>query len=222
MPYNKDAYYLTWGGTLGVNEIWQCGVKFAPTDQSDIFSGAFDNIDINDIKAALTTWFNSGAAGAQVGSLAHFGWVKLAVLDVDGEYKFEPKLAPVVPAITPSAPSNGPPQTAYVVTLQSGETLGHANYGRFYVPVPSMTVGATADGLMTQTQANAARDAAKTMINSVNGEIDTVGINTRPAIYSKIGAGTTKVVSRISVGRALDTQRRRRNHLVESPNYVAL
>jgi len=56
----------------------------------------------------------------------------------------------------------------------------------------------------------------------VNGEIDTVGINTRPAIYSKVGTGTTKVAQYVSVGRALDTQRRRRNSLQEGHNYIEL
>jgi hypothetical protein len=222
VAYNRDAYYLTFGGPLFQTEIWQCGIKFTPTSGEDIFEGAFSNISMSDIADDLRTWMTSGSNGAQIGSSARLAWAKLAVLDKAGHFKFDPMSEEITPEVMPPQTTVYPAQVAYCVTLWSGGRLGRANYGRFYVPVPSMIVGQQSEGVMTTTNAFNAAAAATAMINAVNGEIDTVGINTRPAIYSKVGTGTTKVAQYVSVGRALDTQRRRRNSLQEGHNYIEL
>lgn len=227
MAYDRESYYLTWGGTLFLAEQWQCGLKFGPGLGTSITEPVFNLIGLTDIWDDLVTWFQSGNSGAQIGSAAKLTWVKLAVLKTDGQYKFEPRLyegpAPVAPPVTTTYPA----QVAYCVSLWSGQTLGRANHGRFYVPVPSAIVGQASDGLLTAAQANQMRDAAKTMITAVAGEIDTIDIPTMPMIMSKLSSapdpnapGVSKVIEEIGVGRVLDTQRRRRNHLNESMNYI--
>lgn len=222
MSYDRESYYLTWGGTLFQAEQWQCGMKHAGDLGSTITQGTLDTIEMADIWAALDTWFKSGSTGAQIGSGAKLAWVKLAVLDKEGQYKFEPKLYQPGSASIPPQTTVYPAQVAYVVSLWSGQKLGRANHGRFYVPVPSTIVGQNADGMLTQANADQMRTAAKTMINAVKGEISTITVPTSPFIMSKIGTGTSKLVSSIGVGRVLDTQRRRRSALNEGTVYSAL
>lgn len=219
MTYQSDSYYLTWGGVCAQTEIWQCGAKFAPDGNAEIFTGAFESIGMDDIFDDIETWFKSGNTGAQIGTLSDLRWVKLAVLNELGTYKFDPRIVERSPVTSPVT-TVYPPQVCYVVSLSSGQSLGRANHGRFYVPTPSAIAGQSSDGRISAQNANNMRDAARTMLSAVEGEISTVGVGAHLAIMSKLGGGTTKRVTRIAVGRALDTQRRRRNKLQEDPEYI--
>lgn len=218
MPYNQESYYLTWGGHCAQSEIWQCGAHFAPNDGGPITPGDLGNVGIEDIFDDLSSWFTSGNSGAQIGALSDLRWCKLAVLDVNGKYKFDPAIWEAGP-VTPPITTVYPPQVCYVVTLSSGQSLGKANFGRFYVPTPSAIAGQSSDGRISASNANNMRDAAKSMLHAVEGEVSQIPREARLVIMSKLGNGATKSVQRIAVGRALDTQRRRRNQLEEEPDY---
>jgi hypothetical protein len=88
--------------------------------------------------------------------------------------------------------------------------------------MPKITNTVYSNGMLGVGVVTHMANGAKKMINDINGEVSTVGIGTYPAIFSRVGVGQTKEIQKIAVGRVLDTQRRRRNALVESPVYIDL
>lgn len=226
MSYDCEHYYVTFGGTLVQGEIWQCGLKFAPSSGEDIFEGAFDQIDVGDVYEAIRTWFISGdpssTPAAAIGKPARLGWAKVAVIDRQGEYKYDAHTHVPAVAAEPTFTTTQAPQMCLVVTLWSGQNTQRANYGRFYQPSPLLGVSAYQDGRLSAGFCANVRTAARTMINNVNGEISTVGVATYPAIMSRVGVGQHRQVTQIGVGRVLDTQRRRRSNLDEDIVYAAM
>jgi len=222
MPYPRQHYYLTWGGTLCQDEIWQNGCHFVPNQTATINKAAFDEISLPDIFDDISTWFVSGPAhlgpASGIGAQAHLNWVRLAAKDVDGHDIWESRVhyaqAPSIPVPT----STHAPQVTYVVTLWSGENLRRANYGRFYVPMP-ISAWDYVNGRMDQPYCDNLATAAKNMLHAIEGEVDTAITPAQLGLISKVGAGEWKPVAKIAVGRVLDTQRRRRNKLDEAPVY---
>lgn len=222
--YDRRSLYLTFGGPLATAEEWTTGLHFAHPEQGGgdhNVTTAEWNALVNsanlrpDLVALLTTWFMSGNNASGIGSLSNLTWLKLAYLDLDGHYLADPPLTvsfgPLVPPVTTTLP----PQASYVVSLRSGQSLGEANFGRMYMPPPYWMVGQN-NGLATDAQANGARTAAKTLINGLNTRLAAQVTGIRPCILSSKGIGTTKEIRYIGVGKVLDTQRRRRNKLVEA------
>lgn len=82
-----------------------------------------------------------------------------------------------------------------------------AGRGRFYAP--SLAVAFVASGKMTSAAQNGLLDGAEAMINSLTA----AGLTT--VLYGRTSHATQEV-TRIDVGDVIDTQRRRRNKLVEN------
>lgn len=227
MSYDRQHVLMTWGGPLATTEQWSCGVRFAalpngdPAPPMDVTGAEFTALrnQVDEVWARLTTWFQSGNAGAAIGSLAQLSWCKLALITEGGDYADEPASYETTP-VSPPTTTQLPPQCAYVVSLRSGLSLGRANYGRFYVPVPTWAPGQNG-GLATEAQAASARTAAKTMLKGVEADLQVVVSTMRLVIMSNLGFGHTKLVSQLGVGRVVDTQRRRRNKLNEGTALVS-
>lgn len=224
MTYDRSHLHITWGGPLALSEEWSTGIRYAKalpnalgheTTHEDLVA-----VPLTVLWGALTTWFNSGNGGAAIGSLAQLSWLKVARIDVQGHYLEDPRFVSYAP-VTPGVTTQLTPQDCYVVSLRSDQSLGEANYGRMYIPTPTWNVGQN-DGLITEVQAAAARTAARTLINAMTDAIQTANEDLVPVIMSKKGTGTTKMITRIGVGRVMDTQRRRRSKLQEATQLVTL
>lgn len=116
----------------------------------------------------------------------------------------------VVGAATPKYP----PQVTCCVTTVA-QNNGPAKFGRFFLPCFGLGMGgdkrlsiANADGVAAQ---------ASTFVKDVSAAVDlpTNPANAAMVNVSKIGDGTKQDVHHLEVGRVLDTQRRRRNALLE-------
>lgn len=99
-----------------------------------------------------------------------------------------------------------PFQCAPVVSLRTA-TLSRAGRGRFYAP--SLAVDQIAQGRMVAGAQTALADSALAMLQAV----EAAGLAV--VIYHR-GAGTTTPVVSLDVGDVIDTQRRRRNKLIEA------
>lgn len=225
MAYPVEHYYLTFGGTLCQDEIWQCGMHFAPSSGENIFDRAFQEISLADIFQDLAEWVQDWDAHSGPGSgfstKCTLGWARLAVKDRAGLDKFNSRVYYPETPVTGVSSTGHAPQVCYVVTLWSGQKVRRANWGRFYVPMPvaSWTYD---NGRMDQAYCDNLATRAGELIKNINGEVSTVGVQTYPCIISKVGTGEVKSIQKIAVGRVLDTQQRRRNKLDEGLVYQDL
>lgn len=105
-----------------------------------------------------------------------------------------------------SAEDSLPPQIAVVVSLRT-ELANRAGRGRFYLPAPA-TNACTAGRLTTAIQTNIVN--AMTRMFSA---LDAAGAT--PVLFSRTTFANTTITS-FNVGDVFDTQRRRRNQLVET------
>lgn len=224
MAYDRRSLYVTFGGSLAVTEEWNTGLHFAHPENGTgdhnvtiaEWNALINSANLGpNLLSVLTTWFQSGNAGAGIGALSDLRYAKIAYLDLDGTYLSDPPFVVEFPPVTPPVTTPLPPQVSYVVSLRSGMVLGDANFGRLYMPPPTWLVGQQ-NGVATATQVGNARSAAKTMINGIRARLDAQVPGIAPVIMSKKGLGTTKRALQIGVGTVLDTQRRRRNKLQEA------
>lgn len=223
--FDRPHYYMTFGGTqLGTAEIWQTGIHYAPMDANvpvQALVDALPNISLSDIWEDLTPIIGSSAVNQRYPNSVHLRWLKLAVMGTDGHYATGPRTHEGdVPGSVAQANGN-PPQLAVVFSMWSGQRFGQAQRGRMYFPCPSdfLTAINVATGQVGSSNAAAFGLQVVTSLANANGEVSTVPVPTMPAIMSKLGAGTTRFVSQYAVGRIIDTQRSRRNQLVEAPVY---
>lgn len=207
-PFIAPHLYVQWGGTLPGNDIWSCGLRMSPINSGTVDSAASM---LDGVSAAISA-FHAGTTGMQIDSRAILNHVKVNAIGTDGKYMLpttnEKVLANVPGGISTS--TGFPNQIALAITLATAVSRGPAHKGRFYVPLPAYTVGS--DGRIGKTYSDNAKAAANTLITALNA----VNANMKVAVYSrKIGAPAQRLVTGALVGRVLDTQRRRRNALVE-------
>lgn len=118
-------------------------------------------------------------------------------------------------ALVGAGSANMPPQCSMVVTLLTG-IPGKSTRGRFYWPHVGGTVSnGGKSSLVGQTTAT----AFSGLLSNWGTLID--GVDIRPAVVSE-KTGLITPVSTVSVGDVIDTQRRRRDGLVETRFVSAL
>lgn len=112
------------------------------------------------------------------------------------------------------------PQSSVVCSLRSGSTIGSANFGRMYLPHTRLgMVAATPASNLATTDIVVA--AFRSFLNLVTTAVNSgVSIDVRPFIMSNQAPRPSKPVAEVQVGTVTDTQRRRRNQLIEQ--YSAL
>ena len=174
-----------------------------------------DYID-NELTAFATTLFGNPRFNAQVRV------TKLSCnrIGADGRYADQSgshfKILSGAQQITGQGSSQLLPlQTSLVVTLRSDKDRGPASHGRMYLPVPQAFVGG--DWLLQQsfldnfiTDVSNAFRAADGSGSAVTGAYSFF-----PALISPAGTGHLERVTRVGVGRVLDTMRSRRRSVPE-------
>ena len=224
----EPHYKVTMSGTLGsgAEEIFSMGFALARHDQAPIGHILDPNDTVwTDIASDCTAWFSDPLT--KIHAHAKLTKVKIASIGSNGRYASPPveRLVTASGGVTASTtrPAN---QEALVVTLHTAGDLNRIK-GRFYLPLPALTtqgdgrfLAADVDGVETRTQ---------TFINAVNNQpgLDVLGLSVHVASQGRrnkdgsvrVGPGN-HLVTGISVGRVLDTQRRRRNKLLEARSIV--
>jgi len=203
--------------TANPYEIWSWGFNYGSPVAPFPFTEPPDAAWATPMISKIVDFHVSG--GAKIATQCRLTEIKISAVNADGHVAVgeDGNYLQVVESPSPEDFSGGggalahPTQVALCVSLQTARAGRHGR-GRFYLPGP--VIGLATDGLITVGN----RD---TVANAVQGFVN--DLNTLDADFSVIVAGSdahNSVVTNIRVGRALDTQRRRRNALTE--DYLAL
>jgi hypothetical protein len=226
--YDRHHYLVTIGGTAVTGlEEWQTGFRVAPSANHSLgeLVTALGLIDVNDVLLAFRPIIENTDSFMAYHSSLKLTFAKVAIIKPDGNYGAAPKIAEGSFAGKTSVAQCPPPQLAWCVTLGTGHRFGMAQKGRMYWPVPHniITSGAPTTGQIPQNYCDQMRTQVKTALEVAEGEVSTVLVGAGIAVMSKSGGvtnptgeGVTNYVTEISVGRILDTQRRRRGELQEA------
>jgi hypothetical protein len=221
--FDRPHVYVQWGGKLPGGEIWSCGVRLAqktgwpiPIDfLTELPGNTLKEWTDGYIKDAVLMFHTSAAAA--ISTACKLSFVKANKIGKDGKYIMPNTNEYVYPDVAGGGGGMAyPNQVALVVSLLTNVSRGPAHRGRFYMPAPTSPVDGNT-GLISAVNAQNVAFAAKTFIEALS---DTPGLDVPGSIgvsvmSRKTGAATARRVEDVAVGRALDTQRRRRNKLPE-------
>ena len=207
--FDSAHLYVQWGGKLPGGEIWSCGFRLANTT-----AGAGASYATNH-HTAITNAIKAYHADTSVAIATRclLSFVKMNIVGVDGKYQEQNTHEQLVPDLAGGGGSGVCPanQITAVVSLLTQYSRGPAHRGRFYSPLPTQGVGA--DGLILDGGRNGIKLGAETLRTAVNAADSSY----KMAVFSRKANGAThNLVTAIAVGKALDTQRRRRNALKET------
>lgn len=208
-PFDSPHIYVQWGGKLPGAEQWSCGLRLRKKTGTAVPADA--NTLLVGISAAVATMHS--AAATNLGTGAKLSYVKVNTIATTGQYADPNGTVQALYADTPGAGTSSqtfPNQVAMAVTWTTGYTRGPAHKGRFYLPLFNSSIGA--DGLIPAAAAISLSGSIDTFLTNLNA------VNTafEVAVFSrKLGMPGNRKVTGNLIGRALDTQKRRRRSLVE-------
>lgn len=202
MAYPQPFLRVVFSGPLYTVERWSFGLTFGGD-----FNGSPPPEEVPPgIITAIGNFLNGVSTGA-----AKCDLIKVNQIGLDGRYTSEDTvLHEFVTPVGATGAVAHPAQVALAVSLETGARRGLAHRGRFYIPAPKYPVAA--DGLISITDAEAARAGAGAFLEAVEEALP--GMNL--AVMSKVGIGRRRDVTGITVGRVYDTIRSRRTSLPES------
>ena len=158
-------------------------------------------------------------AGTQINAFCRLKEVKLARIGTNGKYLTTSFVTPLDAPGGSATAVNRPPQVALSISLGSA-TRGPRGRGRFYLPMPSHTLGT--DLLIVPNDQEQLRLSVATFLADLNNTPGTTVPKPRLTIASSKNQNSD--VTSFRVGRALDTIRSRREDLIEgysAPTAVA-
>lgn len=222
MPYAHAVKKVTMSGTsFGGAEIWSTGF-YVGSVGADVSNPTQQFAD--DIRTAWTVFWQ------HLDTDINSGWktntIKVAQIAANGETN-EANVV-YAPYGTPIAGSNNgliyPPQIAMVATLERAGARGLAAKGRMYLPGVSKNI--TTNGQISTSDTLELAVRVKTFLDAVNaaapvGESVILAsqgnrVKNAEGVYVPVpGTAVNAEVDRVRVGSVYDTQRRRRNALVE-------
>jgi hypothetical protein len=218
---------LVWGGTIFDREEFSCSLRLAPRGLIAAIGTGGPLPDTPDPEPLLDDMVNDlrtfwTVANNGISTAARVTWVKLNPIGPDGFYAnktrtTERRLSGAATFVGTSQ-AYLPPQCAMAVTLRSARGRGVLSRGRFFVPFGGSVDGT---GLAPNAQCLALATGAATLVKNLANQagLDTTGL--APVLVSPGGRnqpeGGAETITRVEVGRVIDTQRRRRNQFPEGP-----
>lgn len=159
------------------------------------------------LATALVTKF---AGWGGIPANATLEWVKVNNIAPNGKYADAVTHSTGV-AVTPGAAGNvqkAPSFCSIAVTLETGILRGHAARGRIYLP----NYGYAPNGSMiAQADVNNVLAIAKSLLTTLQGPVNAATPEAIPCVVSKLGAGTARVITGVSVDNVYDVQRKRKD-----------
>jgi hypothetical protein len=213
MPYPTQFIRLTWGGGFQAEEEqWSNGLNFASPSGfvNSEFQALGDVLPL--IGTIIQAWHTNPDAG--ISNRCTLEWVKIALIGTNTSYAEEAieyqYIAPVAGGSTGAIET----QRSLAVSFKTAVRRGPASNGRFYIPAYRLGVGS--DGRVTTSDQTDLLAAALVFIADLNDEISNVLPTTSLHVMSAQGSGHQEPVTSIRVGNVIDSQRRRKNKMIET------
>lgn len=214
MAFDREHYKISFGGRLANNEeIWSCGlslITYKGNSTDNVLWTEFESkmaavvTEVEDYISHQNTFVPKGVK---------LEWVKAARIGTDGKYVSEPYILPA--SAEGYYADNYVPQATFVNTLVSNQWRNPGKYNRFYLP--GFLPGGGGIYKLSPTDNQAYVTALKSFIEGLNSAVS--GLPNLSSLYvgvvSNVGSGQSNEVIEVRVGNIIDTQRRRRNALVE-------
>lgn len=222
MPYPSAHNLLVVQGentAAGLVDVFQFGIRFQPpAGGSGTSNPALLTAANNDIKADLSTWWNS--VRTHFASTTRLLRFKFNAVDTEGRYVSQVDSNTVeLELATPGGSSSAfalPPSSACVVTFRTPAARGLASKGRIYLPNPSISAIA-AGGIWSEAFRDAIQTATATLLTNLSNwpGTDALADFGTASVMSKVREGASRPVTSLDVGIRPDVQRRRSNRLSE-------
>lgn len=227
MAYAYQNLKITFGGKLHQrNEIWTNGITLGHEDKDfDGFPEQIDRNSYNDIVQNIKDWFQRNSS--RISNGATLEWVKFAVVGTDGKYaatsdgNYALNVTYDFDPIYGADASTIAPQLSVALTMETDVRRGAGRYGRIYPPLTGTPGGDGYDQYTTE-RAESFKELLDDINDSSDGLIGAADNAPRVVIASAVGQGRNASVKRVKVGRVIDTQRSRRNAMVEDYKVLEL
>lgn len=221
MAYEPHTY-VTWHGLLGgpsTNQTWSIGLRMSISPAEWLGVLAIDPGALDDFTTAMLAAFTDSWPGTEFGKDMWLMSCKTALIQADGTYVAPPTVVGTLATVAYGTDNTLLPYQVCLVGTLKHIGVGRGNFGRVYYPtVASLpAVG----GLIPESARDDYHGRHADFINAVNAAADAVISGAAVNIYNRV-TGTQKSVDQVGVGRVLDTQRRRRDQLIENIDYLPL
>jgi hypothetical protein len=215
--YSDTTHKVTlFGDMFGGTEIWTTG--FFLGSPSGWGLGVIPTqAEADAIQTAFGTFW--GTTGVGINQNYRYLGAKVSQINTDGtsdpantKYSYR-----ATPLAGPGTVVVMPPQVSLAITLQTTKSRGRGSKGRMYIPGISYNPDAT--GHIPSTNQTAINSALKTFLDAVQGSTDVPGqvvVMSAEVAGVPFKAAEMNYVQSVKTGNVYDTQRRRRNALVES------
>jgi hypothetical protein len=202
-------------------DIFNMSLSIVPSGLGELGMPAVTDSIISGVATDVSAWFSGNITYTGQGfiSAAKLTSIKLNRIGPDGHYVDQDAKEHVYPSpVAGAGTGNIAPQLSLVATLGTAIERGRGSKGRMYLaPTDRIQIGA--DGRISQTHATDTANGVKILIDSLNARYTLVG---RCGVASDAGAGRFEHITRIGVGRVVDTMRSRRSSLLEDRQEVTL
>lgn len=215
-PLTGSIAKLAFGGKMAGGDEWSISMIMAATTNDPAMLATADGF-----KAPLTDWF--GREDSHIHPRATLEYVKFNLISrTTGKYTEDgvarnSVFSPVV--LAPAGALDVPNQLTSVITTHSVLARGRGSKGRFYPPSTCMAGGGpsmlSTDGRLYAANAKDMADSAQELLSEINAVTAVFTL----VVFSRI-ANQAHPIERVSVGRVVDTQRRRRSSLAEDRQFA--
>lgn len=206
-----ELHKLVFGGTLATNDTWACSIHMATQDAET----ELDFPALSLVRPPLVDWFARGTSFLNQSATLDF--IKLNKVNrADGKYTDSTDANtlfndPVL--VAGGGHGYGPPQLSMALTWHTDIVRGRASKGRIYPPSSDQNVGTPLVDIAGHVDAAMALAAANSA-QELLAELNNATTNLTCCVWSQVGQ-QARAIERVSVGRVIDTQRRRRSQLDE-------
>lgn len=207
-----NLHKLVFGGILAGEETWACSIYMA-TQGAEVSE---DGGNVLAFEQPIKDWFLRIPSG--INQVARLDYLKCnQVNKADGKYvnqaeTFQGFYEP--PVAADGGMLVAPPQISTALTWHTDKARGRNSKGRIYPPSThgqGLGTWMGPDGLLNQNYALGMADSAQELL----AELNNATTNLTAVVWSQI-AQEARAIERVSCGRTVDTQLRRRRNLPEA------